>query len=347
MNSSPISYLALLQFLDQLFLSSGLNSSKSFSLAKILLEGELLGHKTHGLALVKPYFEELEKGNMEIEKDYEVLNFTSTTQLWNGNYAPGTWLTEEAISVAAQMAISEGIGTIVIQKSHHIACLAAYLEEVAKNKLMLIVSCSDPRNATVAPFGGLTGLYSPNPLAIGIPTETEPILIDVSMSATANGVVANAAKNNQMLGGYWLMDSNGNPTNDPKRFFEETGTTVLPLGGTDLGYKGFALGIMIEAMTNALGGYGRSENPNRWGASVFVQVINPEKFAGENLFLKEMQSFKDKASASKPISSGVRMPGERGMKLKYQQIENGINIESDLLNELKGLGALRNIYLNN
>ncbi len=96
-----------------------------------------------------------------------------------------------------EMAKSEGVGTVVIQKSHHIACLAAFLEVVARKNLMVIIACSDPRNKTVAPFGGKIPVYSPNPLAIGIPTEGDPILIDVSISATANAVVNRAAKNQE------------------------------------------------------------------------------------------------------------------------------------------------------
>ncbi len=330
----------VIKFLIQLFEKGGLASPKAESIARILVEADLLGHRTHGLALVKNYFEELEKGGMESQKEYEVLNFTSTTQLWNGNYQPGTWLVEEAIEVAAGIAKNEGIGTIVIQKSHHIGCLAAYLEAVTAKKLMITLACSDPRNKTVAPFGGLEGVYSPNPIAMGIPTQSIPILLDVSMSTTANAVVARAAKNKEFLGGDWLLDKNGNATNDPSLFFQEPPASLLPLGGLDLGYKGFALGIMIEAMTNALGGYGRSDEPTRWGASVFLQVIDPEKFSGESYFLREMESFRNASIHSKLIDKDkkIRMPGERGLELKKKQLKNGLEISNELINELNKLG---------
>ena len=281
MQNTNIKYPELIQKLTKVFETKGLNYEKSESLARILAEGELLGHTTHGLALVKPYLDELEAGQMETNGSFVVLNSTNTTETWDGRYLPGTWLTEKAIEKAIGIAKKEGIGTVVIQKSHHIACLAAFLEVVAKLNLMVIIACSDPRNATVAPFGGKVPVYSPNPLALGIPTESEPILIDVSMSTTANAVINRAARNNEKLGGDWLLKPDGIATDDPQTFFGKPASTVLPLGGMDLGYKGFALGLMVEAMTSALGGYGRSDNPARWGASVFVQVINPSKFSGE------------------------------------------------------------------
>lgn len=296
-----------------------------------------MGHRTHGLHLVMPYIDHLLKGSMESNGDYEVLNETVSSQLWDGKYLPGPWLVEEAISNAAKMSDENGTGTVVIQKCSHIGCLAAYMEKATRNGHMVIVACSDPDNATVAPFGGTTGVYSPNPLALGIPTESEPIIIDVSMSATSNGLVHQAKNKGQKLPHPWLLDSEGKATDDPNSFFEEEPSTILPLGGLDSGYKGFALGIMIEALTSALGGHGRVNEPGRWGASTFIQVINPSKFAGENYFKKEMENLKKQCLSSKPIdkSKPVRLPGSRGLALKKHQLENGLELREDTLEGLK------------
>ena len=337
MQNTSLKYTELLSKLTSAFQSKGLDFEKAESTSRILLEGELLGHTTHGLALVKPYLDELQSGQIEKLGSYEMINSTATTETWNGRYLPGIWLTEKAIEKASEIAKKDGIGTVVIQKSHHIACLAAFLEKTARQNLMVIIACSDPRNKTVAPFGGKIPVYSPNPLALGIPTETDPVLIDVSMSTTANAVVNRAVKNNEKLGGEWLLQSDGTTTNDPQTFFENPASTLLPLGGMDLGYKGFALGIMIEAMTSALGGHGRNDNPERWGASVFVQVIDPSKFSGENYFLKEMEFFKNQCLASTPLNAKnlVRMPGEKGLKRKKWNLENGLLISDELLNLLE------------
>ncbi len=40
---------------------------------------------------------------------------------------------------------------------------------------------------------GTAALFTPNPIAVGIPTEGDPILIDVSMSCTTNGFVQRMA----------------------------------------------------------------------------------------------------------------------------------------------------------
>jgi LDH2 family malate/lactate/ureidoglycolate dehydrogenase len=336
------------EFLLNLFLKAGLPEPKASITAAILLEGELLGHRTHGLQLTMPYIEHIKKGSMETQGTYNVLNETSTSELWDGKYLAGPWLIDSAIKKASIIASQQGVGTIVIQKSSHIGCLAAYMEEATRNGNMVILACSDPDNATVAPFGGTTGVYSPNPLALGIPTETEPLIIDVSMSATSNGLIHQKNKLNQALEYPWLITSDGKATTDPKTFFKNEPSTILPLGGLESGYKGFALGIMIEAMTSALGGYGRYKEPGRWGASVFVQALNPNKFAGESYFQKEMESLKSKCLSSKVIdaSAPVRMPGQRGLELKKKQLADGLTLRIDTAEGLKNLASEFNIKLN-
>lgn len=332
-------------FLYQLFTKTGLNSSKATSVSRILLEGELLGHRTHGLHLVMPYIDHIQNGSMEAKGSYSILNETPVSQLWNGRYLPGPWLVEEAISSATKMAEENGTGTLVIQKCSHIGCLAAYMEEATKDGNMIILTCSDPDNATVAPFGGTTGVYSPNPLALGIPTESEPIIIDVSMSTTSNGLVHQAKTNGALLPHPWLLSANGEPTDDPTTFFEQPPSTILPLGGTDSGYKGFALGLMIEALTSALGGHGRVNEPGRWGASTFLQVINPSRFAGESYFKKEMEYLKQQCINSKAIDSAspVRLPGSRGLEKKKHQLKNGLELREDTREGLAKLAEKFNL----
>lgn len=50
----------------------------------------------------------------------------------------------------------------------------------------------------------------------------------------------------------WAVGPNGKPTNDPKLAFEQG--SLMPLGGVEHGHKGYALGLMVEALTGILAG---------------------------------------------------------------------------------------------
>ena len=327
----------LIKFSKNLLLKAGLSKKKARIVAETLVEADLLGHQTHGLQLLEAYLTEIEKGGMRTKGQPKILSKKAALTIWNGRYLPGPWLVEKAIEKAIKKAKKDGTATIIIQKSHHIACLAAYLEAVTKQNLMILLACSDPMNSTVAPFGGTKGVYSPNPLAIGIPTTGESILIDISMSTTSNALIIQKNRASEKLPHKWLLDNQGEITDEPSTFFQNPPATILPLGGLDTGYKGFGLGIMIEALTNALSGFGRAKKPTRWGASVFLQIIDP-RLLGDS-FAEEMTFFKEECLKSTPISleNPIRMPGSKGLLLKKKQLEKGLELRPSIVEALEGL----------
>ena len=186
------------------------------------------------------------------------------------------------------MAAMHGTGTVVIRRSHHIACLAAYLIRAAERGLVAIIESSDPLVAAVVPHGGLTPIITPNPIAAGLPTSGDPILVDVSMSITSMGFANQELQAGRMLPGPWLIDAAGNATADPAPLFNEPKGALLPLGGLDAGYKGFGLGLVVEALTAGLAGHGRADPPVGWGGTVFVQVLDPAAFGGLDAFRRQM-----------------------------------------------------------
>ena len=280
---------ALQRFGTALLIASGLPADRARDVAEVLLEGDLLGHTTHGFALLPAYLKALKDGTMKKHGEPQIVTDHGSALTWDGNYLPGPWLVRRAIDAARERLAEHPVVTVVIRCSHHIGCLQAYLKPVTDAGNFILLTCSDPQSRTVTPHGGVAPRYSPNPIAIGIPTNSEPVLIDISMSSTANALCQRTAAAGERLPGKWLVNRTGQPTDDPRVLFDGYDGAILPLGGTDLGYKGFALGLFVEALTNALGGHGRATGEKRWGASVFVQIINPEKFGGREVFLRETQ----------------------------------------------------------
>lgn len=328
---------AMIHLATTLLEKAGLVEERARIVAETLTEADLMGHSTHGLALLPPYLKELESGRMAKSGEPEVIQDLGAAITWDGGYLPGPWLMNKAIALAVERSTIHPLATVVIRRSHHIACLAAYPERVARQGLLMLLSCSDPINKTVAPYGGLKGAYSPNPIAVGIPTQGDPIIIDVSTSTTANGLVIQKHKAGARLPHPWLIDNQGQPTDNPSAFFDDPPATILPLGGMDAGYKGFALGLLVEALTNGLGGSGRAEHSTRWGGSVFLQVINPEAFGGLEYFKKEM-SYLEASCLSSPTRAGapsVRMPGSRAAALRMEQQEKGIRFYPAIIPALK------------
>lgn len=325
----------------------GVDRDKAATVATVLVEGDLLGHDTHGLALLAPYLSELASGSMEGTGDYEVLARRGAVETWDGCRLPGPWLTTQALERAIELARIQGTGTVVIRRSHHIACLAAYLRRVAEQGWVAQIQCSDPNAASVAPYGGMRAVFTPDPLAIGFPTAGDPVIVDISASMTTNGLTNRLRAQGRKLAHPWLLDGNGNPSDDPVVLAGDPPGTILPLGGLDAGHKGFGLALLVEALTGGLAGFGRADPPQGWGATVFVQVLDPEAFGGGAAFTRQMQAIADACHANppRPAMAPVRLPGERGQALRREQLALGVALNPQILPALQpwadklGVGA--------
>jgi LDH2 family malate/lactate/ureidoglycolate dehydrogenase len=306
-------------------------------LADVLVEGDLLGHTTHGLALAAPYLKELAEGRMTKNGEPTVLSRRAAAELWDGQRLPGPWLTLRALEAASAMARATGTGTVVVRRSHHIACLAAYLKRATDAGLVALIECSDPTVVAVAPHGGLTPFVTPNPIAAGLPTSGDPILVDVSMSITSMGYALQQMRAGKKLPGAWLIDAQGEPTNDPGAMVAEPKGALLPLGGIDAGHKGFALALLVEALTGGLAGHGRADPPEGWTSSTFVQVLDPEAFGGLGAFRRQMDAVAAAARNAKPRPGvdRVRLPGERGLGHYRDALAHGVPLYPKILPALR------------
>ncbi|MGP9638770.1 Ldh family oxidoreductase [Halomonas sp. AOP42-A1-14] len=321
-----------------LFMEAGASREVSETTSSILIEGDLLGHHTHGIKLANGYLRDLKSGHACGDHTaLSVKKISPVAAVFDGHYILGPYLVQQALEQSATAAQQSGIGIVSIKRSHHIACLASYLQPFVEQGLMPIIMTSDPAVKSVAPFGGVEPVYTPNPIAMGIPSRVQPILMDVSMSTVTNGSVAKAHAEKNQLAHPVILANTGLASDNPADFFSAPQGSILPLGGMEFGHKGFAMGLMVEALTSALAGYGRKDEPSGWGASVTVMVIDPTLFAGKSTFLDETDHLVSACLDSAAIDPKrpVRMPGQAGLARKEAYLEQGIPLPSDVLTELK------------
>lgn len=332
MEQTRFSSQSLIETAVALLQGAGMNAEQSTVVAEVLVEADLMGHTTHGLNLLPPYLKEIREGRMNVEDELDTISDAQTTAVWDGKYISGVYLTRRAIEEALAKSATTPVVTYTIRRAHHIGCLAAYMPMVVEAGRIGILYASDPRAKMVAPFGGVTPVYSPNPIAAGIPGGANgPIIVDVSTSATAAGTVGRAKKRDESLPGEWLLTGDGTVTDDPNALDKE-GSSILPLGGTDTGYKGYALALIVEALTSGLGGFGRKDDPTNWGTSVFLQVIDPEGFSGSAALEAEMDYLTAACRSSSPRGAGepVRVPGDRALARKAEQLMNGVALPEEI-----------------
>jgi LDH2 family malate/lactate/ureidoglycolate dehydrogenase len=328
---------ALTRFAVDLLQAAGMELAPAEAVARVLVDGDLLGHDTHGLALLAPYVREIENGTMTRSGTAQVLSDRGASLMWDGRRLPGPWLVLSGIEALAPRAREYGSATLVIRRSHHIACLATYLLRATDAGLMLVLASSDPAVQSVAPHGGTRAVFTPNPIAAGIPTSDTPFLVDISSSITTNGMAARLQKAGAQFDQACMLDADGIPSRDPGVLSAQPPGTIMPLGGLDSGHKGYGMALLVEALTGGLAGHGRADPAEGWGATVFMSLYDPAAFGGTADFLRQTDWIGQacRSNPPRPGFDAVRMPGDRGLARKKEQECGGIVLHPTIVPMLK------------
>ncbi|MFT4171030.1 MAG: Ldh family oxidoreductase [Rhodocyclaceae bacterium] len=323
---------------QRLLQAAGLEHDKAQRVAELLVLGDMMGRHTHGVALCPLYLDQIAQGLMATHGQPEVIADHGSTVVWDGRYLPGLWLVDEALNVAFQRLPQAGMVSIALRRSHHIACLASLVKQAVDRGYIAILASSDPAFGFVAPYGGRQPVFTPNPFAIGYPGTRTPVLVDISASITTVSMVRQKAAAGEMLAEPWLLDGHGAASRDP-RVLEQSDPrgSILLLGGLEYGHKGFGLALMVEALTQGLSGFGRKDSEKRWGGSVYLQVIDPEAFAGREAFIATMDDLTARCHASAPIDETrpVRMPGEQTARNIARAQAEGVEVAPEVVARLR------------
>lgn len=294
-----------------------MEADKADAVARLLVITDAMGRRTHGLAQASAYLSEIEAGRMALSGSYTVLRDNGHVAVWDGNYLPGQWLMEQALALAGERARRTGLSAVAIRRNHHIGCLAALVKISADQGLVALIANSDPASSRAAPFGGTEAVFTPNPWALGYPAGASPVLIDTSATITSTSMTRTKFAAGEHFEKPWLLDAQGRPTTDPA-VLENTSPrgSLLLTGGLDHGHKGYAITLMVEALSQGLSGQGRKNPPTRWGGNTYLQVIDPECFAGRAVFEDEMAYLAERCRATRPIDPNqpVRVPGDASMR---------------------------------
>jgi LDH2 family malate/lactate/ureidoglycolate dehydrogenase len=331
----------LQRFATQLLAAAGMDLDKAETIGRLLVVADAMGHTTHGLAQLGAYLAEIEAGAMAVSGEPTVCSDRGAAIVWDGERLPGIWLTVRAVGLAVERAATFGLCAISIRRSHHIGCLATFLPEATARGMMAIVASSDPSDAMVAPFGGRRGVFTPDPIAVGIPTAGDPILIDISSSITTAAMSERLRAEGRRYPGEWAIDAEGRGTANPAALTSAPPGALLAAGGLDHGQKGYGLALMIEALTQGLSGFGRADGEVQWGASVFVQVLDPAMFGGLAAFARQTQHIAALCRATPPIDPGqpVRLPGDAALRGLAEAERRGVALRPGIIEALAPAAA--------
>ncbi|MDA1053888.1 MAG: Ldh family oxidoreductase [Planctomycetota bacterium] len=304
----------LQDFATALLAAGGATDEESRRVGPSLVDANLKGYESHGVMRIPYYLEATKSGECESGAELTILKESSTHITADANWGFGQVQAGRLLERLSEKAHANGMAIGTMIHCGHIGRLGEYCERAAGEGLvsMMMVN-SHGAAARVAPPGGKAPRLSTNPLAIGVPNGDEPLILDFSTSATAEGKVRVKKIAGEKCPEGWLLDSAGRPTTDPNDLYADPPGSILPMGGAQA-YKGFGLSLMIEILTGALSGGVVARQPfyPKKGNCVFVMLLDPAAFGGTEHFQTEVAQLADYIRSCPRIDGCERiiLPGD-------------------------------------
>ncbi len=305
----------------------GYNDDEAKIILDMLLYAQLRGNNQGIVKLIgKGIPKNPQAGTITIEKE------TKLSARINGAKNPGAVVMHKAVTTAVSKAKEHGFGIVGTHDTNSsTGALGYWANQIGREGLIGFVFAGSPE--TVAYHGSYEPIFGTNPLAIGIPTDTDPLVLDMATAAMAYYGLIEAKTAGKKIPSDIAYDRDGKLTDDPAKAMDGA------LRPFDRSYKGAGLALMVEILTGPLVGAsftGFGDTSGNWGNLVFV--IDPELITDRTEFAANVAKLGKRVKETKKLSeeTEIMLPGERGNILTKKRLQSGqIDIEDNLYHELK------------
>ncbi|MBI3328269.1 MAG: Ldh family oxidoreductase [Nitrospinae bacterium] len=330
-----------------IFESLGASAEEAALVARLLVDADLAGHDSHGVAQIPGYLQAYAEGLIVPGVRFRCEQETPATALVDGCWGFGQRLASEAMQRAIDKARLCGVSVVGAYHCCHVGRLGAYTEMAAEAGMVGIMAVNDGGGGQrVAPYGGLAGRLSTNPLSVGLPTGTAaPFILDISTSVVAEGQVRLKRVRGEQMPLGWMIDALGRLTTDPEQFFSQPPGSLLPLGES-AAHKGYGLAVAVEVLAGIIGRAGYAQTPlPPYNNGIFLLALDIARFLPLEEFTAQVQDLL-RYIKSCPRQSGIReilYPGEQAARTRDLRSREGIDLDSETWSRLRAIAQERDI----
>lgn len=319
--------------------------------ADVLLQADLRGIDSHGVARLIGYVRLWENKRINTCPNISIVHETATTATVDGDAGLGLVVAPFAMRLAIQKAETYGSGWVSVRNSNHFG-IAGYHALMAVEKDMVGFAMTNA-SPLVAPTNSNERLLGTNPMCYAFPAgKYPPVVVDMATSAAANGKLEIAQRAGKPVPEGWIQDAAGNYTADP--YALKAGGSLLPLGSDKEhgSHKGFGLSATVDILSAVLSGanYGPwvppfvaflnpPADPVGLGIGHFVGAMRIDGFRPIEEFKLHMDNWVARFKSASTIhpEQKVVIPGEPEFEAEADRKANGIPLVDAVVNDLNRL----------
>lgn len=320
---------------------------------KVLLNADVRGIDSHGIARLSGYVRLWEAGRINAKPDIKIVYETPSTAVVDGDRGLGLVVAPFAMQVAIDKAKLCGTGWVSVKNSNHFG-IAGYHAMMALRHDMIGMAMTNA-SALVAPTFSKERMLGTNPICVAIPAgQQPPFVADFATTTAANGKLEILQRKGSPMPTGWGQSNEGDETTNANILKE--GGSLLPLGSDreHSSHKGYALGSIVDIFSAVLSG--ASYGP--WAPPFPAYVPMPENMPGEGLghffgamrvdafrpaeeFKQHMDNWITRFRNAVPIdlAQPVLVPGDPEREFETIRMQVGIPVVKSVVEDLRQTGA--------
>ena len=350
-----VSHKALKEFVVQVFVKMGVPQEDAQVTADVLVDANLRGIDSHGVARTRRYVQGLRDGVMLAKPDIRIIHQTPVTALVDGGAGLGQVVGVKGMQLAVEKALEAGVGFAAVRNSNHYG-IAGYYAMMALEEGLLGISMTNAATLVVPTFGR-DAVLGTNPLSIAVPTgEERPFVLDMATSVVTRGKLEEYDRMEKPLLPGWATDAKGITTDDPGEVLvnlrDRLGGGILPLGGAGeelSGHKGYGLALLVDILCGVLPGAGYANHvypkddagkPLPANIGHFFGALQVDAFRPLEEFKTSMDEIVRilKSSAKAEAQDRIFIHGEKEFEMAEERMREGIPLHPKVISDLQALG---------
>ncbi len=316
----------------QALVKAGVPKANAYLQADLLLDAEMKGHVSHGLLRLPRLIRRIHNGVADPVAQGKGMWRGEATLFVDGSTGLGPVVAIHAIEQLVAKTETTGVAVGAVQNCNHLGMLAWYAEQVAMQGMVFIgLTISE---ALVHPWGGRRAMLGTNPIAIGVPAEPTPFVLDLATSEVSMGKIHDYANRKEPIPDGWALDKDGEPTTEAHKALDGA---LTPFGGA----KGYGLGLGFEVLVASLTGcaigtdvVGTLDDISICNKGDVFIVLRPAPGA-----LSAISGYLAGLRESTPAmaDSPVLVPGDRADAARQHSLANGLSIDAGVWKQIQAL----------
>lgn len=342
----------LFLFTTQILEKVGFSAEDAKAAADVLIEADLRGIDSHGVARLDGYVNLVKAGRLNPSPNLKIVSEAMSAATVDADKAVGLVSGQFAMNLAIEKAKKTGIGMVTVKNSNHFG-IGYFHTRLALNEGMIGISMTNA-SAFVAPAYGLDRMLGTNPMCYAFPGKNgDHVVADLATSAAANGKLEIAERLGKQVPEGWVMHSDGTPSTNPAEL--KHGGLMLPLGSFEkLGFhKGYALASVVDIFCGVLSGANFGpfvppfpayaplpEKQVGEGIGHCFMAIRVDAFRPEDEYYQAIETWKETFRKSKAVEGHrVQVPGEPEFRFEQERRNGGIPLVTSVVEKLNKLAA--------